>query len=82
MEGLIPYLYRAFIHKRKGKQPSPTLWLGEPFLSPSHSYSRLPDGDSERYQTSKVVQNPFSSTVPPLPPVKDGTRACRKSTSY
>ncbi|XP_020238448.1 uncharacterized protein LOC109817579 [Cajanus cajan] len=48
MEGLIPFVYKAIIQYKNGKQGPIGSWLCE---SPSYSYMKLP-GDSGRFQTS------------------------------
>ncbi|XP_061371899.1 uncharacterized protein LOC133314433 [Gastrolobium bilobum] len=48
MEGLIPFVYKAIMQYKNGKQGSIGSWLCE---SPSYSYMKLP-GDSGRFQTS------------------------------
>ncbi|KAG6771591.1 hypothetical protein NC651_015634 [Populus alba x Populus x berolinensis] len=51
MEGLIPFVYRAIIQYKNGKEAGPLgSWFSE---SPSASYMRLP-GDSGRFQTSDI----------------------------
>ncbi|KAK2657796.1 hypothetical protein Ddye_010848 [Dipteronia dyeriana] len=62
MEGLIPFVYKAFIQYRNGNQ-GPMLggsWFSE---SPSASYMRLP-GDSGRF----LPDNHGFSISTPLPP--------------
>ncbi|KAI4356515.1 hypothetical protein L6164_000534 [Bauhinia variegata] len=49
MEGLIPFVYKAIMQYKNGKEGSIGSWLCE---SPSYSYIRLPAGDSGRFQTS------------------------------
>ncbi|KAI4354555.1 hypothetical protein L6164_003407 [Bauhinia variegata] len=48
MEGLIPFVYKAIMQYKNGKEGAIGSWLCE---SPSYSYTRLP-GDSGRFQTS------------------------------
>ncbi|XP_054785107.1 uncharacterized protein LOC129291651 [Prosopis cineraria] len=49
MEGLIPFVYRAFVQYKNEKEGP----LGSLFSeSPSYSYMRLPAGDSGRFQPS------------------------------
>ncbi|KAK7317292.1 hypothetical protein RJT34_01387 [Clitoria ternatea] len=48
MEGLIPFVYKAIVQYKNGKQGPIGSWLCE---SPSYSYIKLP-GDSGRFQTS------------------------------
>ncbi|KAK7395241.1 hypothetical protein VNO78_15790 [Psophocarpus tetragonolobus] len=59
MEGLIPFVYKAIMQYKGGKEGSIGSWICD---SPSYSYVRLPTGDSGRFQ----VQTPasFSSTSP------------------
>ncbi|KAK7390502.1 hypothetical protein VNO78_25809 [Psophocarpus tetragonolobus] len=47
MEGLIPFVYKAIMQYKNGKQCPIGSWLCE---SPSYSYMKLP-GDSGRFQT-------------------------------
>ncbi|XP_027334348.1 uncharacterized protein LOC113849019 [Abrus precatorius] len=47
MEGLIPFVYKAIMQYKNGKQGPIGSWLCE---SPSYSYMKLP-GDSGRFQT-------------------------------
>ncbi|KAI9115985.1 hypothetical protein K1719_012915 [Acacia pycnantha] len=50
MEGLIPFLYRAIVQHKNGKEGPLGSFFSE---SPSYSYMRLPSsGDSGRFQTS------------------------------
>ncbi|KAF7845456.1 legume-specific protein [Senna tora] len=48
MEGLIPFVYRAIMQYKNGKEGAIGSWFCE---SPSYSYVRLP-GDSGRFQAS------------------------------
>ena len=48
MEGLIPFVYKAIMQYKNGKQGPIGSWLCE---SPSYSYMKLP-GDSGRFHTS------------------------------
>ncbi|KAL2320052.1 hypothetical protein Fmac_029021 [Flemingia macrophylla] len=48
MEGLIPFVYKAIMQYKNGRQGPIGSWLCE---SPSYSYMKLP-GDSGRFQTS------------------------------
>ncbi|KAH7553735.1 hypothetical protein ACOSP7_029428 [Xanthoceras sorbifolium] len=65
MEGLIPFVYRAFMQYRNGNQGPLGSWFSE---SPSASYMRLP-GDSGRFQTSDIQlfqsDYGFSTSTPP-----------------
>ncbi|KAG4205118.1 hypothetical protein ERO13_A04G084700v2 [Gossypium hirsutum] len=50
MEGLIPFVYRAIVQYKSGKEDHVlATWFNE---SPSASYMRLPTGDSDRFQIS------------------------------
>ncbi|KAE8661114.1 hypothetical protein F3Y22_tig00116939pilonHSYRG00279 [Hibiscus syriacus] len=50
MEGLIPFVYRAIVQYKNGKEDHVLAsWLND---SPSASYTRLPTGDSGRFQIS------------------------------
>ncbi|KDP24562.1 hypothetical protein JCGZ_25126 [Jatropha curcas] len=51
MEGLIPFVYRAIMQHRNGKEGPLDSWLMSE--SPSASYMRLP-GDSGRFQASEI----------------------------
>ncbi|MBA0848771.1 hypothetical protein Goshw_006938 [Gossypium schwendimanii] len=55
MEGLIPFVYRAIIQYKNGRQGHHVLatWFND---SPSASYMRLPTGDSGRFQASDTQQ--------------------------
>ncbi|KAI9112216.1 hypothetical protein K1719_016739 [Acacia pycnantha] len=69
MEGLIPFVYRAIVQYRNGKEGALGTWLCE---SPSYSYVRLGGGDSGRFQTSAsalLSDYGFSSATAP-PPAK------------
>ncbi|KAK8464508.1 hypothetical protein PHAVU_010G016401 [Phaseolus vulgaris] len=48
MEGLIPFVYKAIMQYRNGREGPIVSWLCD---SPSYSYMKLP-GDSGRFQTS------------------------------
>ncbi|XP_027906978.1 uncharacterized protein LOC114166442 [Vigna unguiculata] len=48
MEGLIPFVYKAIMQYKNGRQGPIGSWLCD---SPSYSYMKLP-GDSGRFQTS------------------------------
>ncbi|XP_028783427.1 uncharacterized protein LOC114739527 [Neltuma alba] len=65
MEGLIPFVYRAIMQYRNGKEGAMGSWLCE---SPSYSYVRLSGGDSGRFQTSAsalLADYGFSATAQP-----------------
>ncbi|KAJ7961377.1 Legume-specific protein [Quillaja saponaria] len=49
MEGLIPFVYRAIVQYKNGKQGPIDSWFNE---SPSYAYIRLPGHDSGRFQAS------------------------------
>ncbi|KAE8696562.1 hypothetical protein F3Y22_tig00110656pilonHSYRG00138 [Hibiscus syriacus] len=50
MEGLIPFVYRAIVQYKNGRQDHVLAkWFND---SPSPSYIRLPTGDSGRFQIS------------------------------
>ncbi|KAJ1389998.1 hypothetical protein SESBI_37817 [Sesbania bispinosa] len=49
MEGLIPFVYKAIMQYKNGKEGPISSWLCE---SPSYSYMKLAGGDSGRFQTS------------------------------
>ncbi|KAI9115995.1 hypothetical protein K1719_012925 [Acacia pycnantha] len=50
MEGLIPFVYKAIVQYKNGKEGPLGSFFSE---SPSYSYMRLPSGgDSGRFQTS------------------------------
>ncbi|KNA17171.1 hypothetical protein SOVF_082550 [Spinacia oleracea] len=67
MEGLIPYLYKAIIQHKEGQQQQ---GANEPWFygssssssSPSAAYTRLPSGDSGRFQPVSDIN--ISSTTP------------------
>ncbi|XP_015950179.1 uncharacterized protein LOC107475042 [Arachis duranensis] len=50
MEGLIPFVYKAIMQYKNGKEGPIGSWLCD---SPSYSYVKLP-GDSGRFQTSAL----------------------------
>ncbi|KAJ9185255.1 hypothetical protein P3X46_004910 [Hevea brasiliensis] len=50
MEGLIPFVYRAIMQYKNGKEGPLGSWLND---SPSAHYMRLP-GDSGRFQASEI----------------------------
>ncbi|KAJ9180671.1 hypothetical protein P3X46_008885 [Hevea brasiliensis] len=50
MEGLIPFVYRAIMQHKNGKEGPLGSWLND---SPSASYMPLP-GDSGRFQASDI----------------------------
>jgi hypothetical protein len=60
MEGLIPFVYKAIVQYKNGKQGSNIAcsWFCD---SPSYSYMKLPAGDSGRFQT---VASSFLSSPP------------------
>ncbi|XWS55629.1 hypothetical protein CRYUN_Cryun09bG0017300 [Craigia yunnanensis] len=69
MEGLIPFVYRAIVQYKNGREGVLTTWFNE---SPSPSYMRLPTGDSGRFQISDklVFQSDygnFSTSSSPSP---------------
>ncbi|XVE96927.1 hypothetical protein REPUB_Repub02eG0266200 [Reevesia pubescens] len=55
MEGLIPFVYRAIVEYKNGREDGHVLatWFND---SPSASYMRLPTGDSGRFQISDHKQ--------------------------
>ncbi|XP_061348668.1 uncharacterized protein LOC133294036 [Gastrolobium bilobum] len=65
MEGLIPFVYKAIVQFKNGKEGPIGSWICE---SPSYSYMRLP-GDSGRFQNpasfsaSSPSSNPASSAA-------------------
>ncbi|XVE76421.1 hypothetical protein DITRI_Ditri12bG0171400 [Diplodiscus trichospermus] len=69
MEGLIPFVYRAIVQYKNGREGVLTTWFDD---SPSASYMRLPTGDSGRFQISdtQVFQDhgnfSASSSQPPM----------------
>lgn len=69
MEGLIPFVYKAIMQYRNGKEGAIGTWICE---SPSYSYVRLSSGnDSGRFQTSAssallLSDYGFSSAPPPV----------------
>ena len=59
MEGLIPFVYRAIVQYKNGREGHVlATWFTE---SPSPSYMRLPTGDSGRFQISdkQVFQSDY-----------------------
>ncbi|KAK7292914.1 hypothetical protein RJT34_15770 [Clitoria ternatea] len=61
MEGLIPFVYKAIMQNKGGKEDTLGSWISE---SPSYSYIRLPSGDSGRFQNpSPPTSNPASSAT-------------------
>ncbi|KAK8563799.1 hypothetical protein V6N13_005970 [Hibiscus sabdariffa] len=68
MEGLIPFVYRAIVQYKNGKEDHVlATWFND---SPSASYMRLPTGDSGRFQTSDErvfdTDNYVSSSSSPM----------------
>ncbi|XVF55206.1 hypothetical protein PTKIN_Ptkin06aG0018300 [Pterospermum kingtungense] len=63
MEGLIPFVYRAVVQYRNGKEGHVlATWFNE---SPSASYMRLPTGDSGRFLLSdkQVFQSDYNGNI-------------------
>nr|XP_004506624.1 uncharacterized protein LOC101509861 [Cicer arietinum] len=60
MEGLIPFVYKAIIQYKNGKEGSIGSWLCD---SPSYSYMKLPAGDSGRFQTVVFSSSSSSSNI-------------------
>ncbi|OIW07496.1 hypothetical protein TanjilG_14442 [Lupinus angustifolius] len=60
MEGIIPFVYKAIMQYKNGKEGPIGSWICD---SPSYSYMRLP-GDSGRFQTSAS----FSVSSPSFSP--------------
>ncbi|XWS59859.1 hypothetical protein CRYUN_Cryun08bG0158100 [Craigia yunnanensis] len=61
MEGLIPFVYRAIVQYKNGREGHVlATWFSE---SPSASYMRLPTGDSGRFQISdrQVFQSEYGN---------------------
>ncbi|XP_022747510.1 uncharacterized protein LOC111297150 [Durio zibethinus] len=61
MEGLIPFVYRAIVQYKNGREGHVLArWFNE---SPSPSYMRLPTGDSGRFQISdkQVFQSDYGN---------------------
>lgn len=64
MEGLIPFVYKAIMQYKNGKEgPNIGSWLCDS-SSPSYSYMKLP-GDSGRFQTSASSLFGSSASSPP-----------------
>lgn len=60
MEGLIPFVYKAVVQYKNGKERTNiSSWFCD---SPSYSYMKLPAGDSGRFQT--VFSSSSSSSNP------------------
>ncbi|XWS67116.1 hypothetical protein CRYUN_Cryun05aG0259200 [Craigia yunnanensis] len=75
MEGLIPFVYRAIVQYKNGREGVLTTWFHE---SPSASYMRLPTGESGRFQLSdkQVFQSDygnFSTSSSPSPMASSST---------
>ncbi|XP_027352787.1 uncharacterized protein LOC113863416 [Abrus precatorius] len=60
MEGLIPFVYKAIMQYKSGKEVAIGSWICE---SPSYSYMRLP-GDSGRFQNPASFSAPSPSSNP------------------
>lgn len=58
MEGLIPFVYKAIVEYKNGKQGSIGSWICD---SPSYSYMRLP-GDSGRLQFQSSASETTTTT--------------------
>ncbi|GMJ03135.1 hypothetical protein HRI_003982700 [Hibiscus trionum] len=62
MEGFIPFVYRAIVQYKNGKEDHVlATWFND---SPSASYMRLPTGDSGRFQISETDNYVPSSSSP------------------
>ncbi|XVF76673.1 hypothetical protein PTKIN_Ptkin13bG0285700 [Pterospermum kingtungense] len=79
MEGLIPFVYRAIVQYKNGREGVLTTWFNE---SPSASYMRLPTGDSGRFQISdrQVFQSDYgnfttTSSSSPISPFASSSSA-------
>ncbi|KAK4270364.1 hypothetical protein QN277_023406 [Acacia crassicarpa] len=72
MEGLIPFVYRAIVQYRNGKEGALGAWLCE---SPSYSYVRLAGGDSGRFQTSAsaLLSDYYGFSSATAPPAKSSS---------
>lgn len=71
MEGLIPFVYRAIVQYRNGKEGALGAWLCE---SPSYSYVRLAGGDSGRFQTSaSALFSDYGFSSATAPPAKSSS---------
>ncbi|CAL0302681.1 unnamed protein product [Lupinus luteus] len=66
MEGIIPFVYKAIMQYKNGKEGTIGSWICD---SPSYSYMRLP-GDSGRFQTSAS----FSVSSPSFSPASSATQ--------
>ena len=76
MEGLIPFVYRAIVQYKNGREGVLTTWFNE---SPSAPYMRLPTGDSGRFQISdkQLFQSDngnFSTSSSPSPMATSSTK--------
>jgi len=70
MEGLIPFVYKAIVQYKNGKERSN---IGSWFCdSPSYSYMKLSAGDSGRFQT-------FASSSPSSNPTNSRTQTIASS---
>ncbi|XP_054781664.1 uncharacterized protein LOC129288886 [Prosopis cineraria] len=82
MEGLIPFVYKAIMQYRNGKEGAIGSWLCE---SPSYSYVRLAAGDSGRFQTSASVllsDYGFSATAPPAKSSSPSNNSSSSATQF
>ncbi|KAK7256796.1 hypothetical protein RIF29_30288 [Crotalaria pallida] len=66
MEGLIPFVYKAIMQYKGGKEGAIGSWISE---SPSYSYMRLP-GDSGRFQNPAS----YSASSPSFNPASSATQ--------
>ncbi|XP_022743291.1 uncharacterized protein LOC111294291 [Durio zibethinus] len=64
MEGLIPFVYRAIVQYKNGREGVLETWFNE---TASASYMRLPAGDSGRFQISdkQVFQSDYGNFSSP-----------------
>ncbi|KAL5057939.1 hypothetical protein RYX36_029543 [Vicia faba] len=60
MEGLIPLVYKTIMQYKSGKEDAIGSWISE---SPSYSYTRLPTGDSGRFQIQTTSSSSSSNHV-------------------
>ncbi|CAK8574980.1 unnamed protein product [Lathyrus sativus] len=79
MEGLIPFVYKAIVQYKNGKERTNiSSWFCD---SPSYSYMKLPTGDSGRFQTvssSSSSSNPTKVIISSSGDDRDDVRSPRR----
>lgn len=71
MEGLIPFVYKAIMQYKNGKEGLGS-WICD---SPSYSYMRLSSGESVSFSASSPSSNSSSSTTTQMIVVSSGVQS-------